>query len=567
MSGPAESMPARRSRVRRATEAILARLLKLPGGATDYTITKDLRIPARDGAVLLADHLAPVGEARGTVLIRGPYGFDGTGAFVSGGLLARYGYHVVLARTRGTFGSGGTFEPFVREVDDAADTVAWLRRQPFFGGRFATYGGSYLGFTQWALLMDPPPELATSVMQMVPHDFSRAAYADGAFNLDLTLGWSDHVTHQEDLSFLGAQLRGATSVRRQRSANTTLPVAAAADRLTQGRATWFREWATRRQLSDPYWGRTQLGAALEKVDVPVLLQTGWQDLFLDQTLGQYARLRDRGVDVGLTVGPWTHQSSVMQGYATLIPETLSWLAEHLDGDGGGRRPTPVRVQVTGTDEWRQLPAWPPAATPVVLHPHPGGVLAADPASAGSSPATFTYDPADPTPSLGGRLLPPKASGYKDDSDLASRTDVVTFTGPALLAPLEVIGVPFVVLAHRSENPHADLFVRVSEVGANGRSRNVTDGFVRLDTADSGEPVELELDAVAHRFAAGSRIRLSVAGGSFPRFERNLGTGEDPGTGTSMAASARAVDLAGSRLVLPVSVTDGHPPRPDAVRSS
>jgi putative CocE/NonD family hydrolase len=540
-----------RSRRRRALDAGLARLVKLPKATTDFTRTPDLRIPMRDGAVLLADHLAPVGQARGTILIRGPYGFNALGSTAFGGLLARYGYHVVLARTRGTFGSGGTFEAFVREIDDAADTVVWLREQPFFRGRFATFGGSYLAFTQWALLMDPPPELATSIMQVAPHDVSRAIYAHGALNLDTWLGWSDQVTHQEQVSVLGAQLRAATSARRQRPANATLPLASAADQLCEGRAPWFRDWVTHRDLSDPFWSRTQLGAALDRVDVPVLLQTGWQDIFLDQTLDQYAHLRNRGVDVALTIGPWTHQGTALQGYQTLIPEALDWLAEHLDQTDLRRRPAPVRIQIDGSDEWRDLPAWPPATGERALHLQPAGGLGDQPAPADAPPATFTYDPTDPTPAVGGRLLPMNLGGYKNDSELAGRPDVLTFTGPPLSAPLDIIGVPVVELAHRSDNPHADLFVRISEVDPKGRSRNVTDGFTRLDPTDSSGVIRLELDATAHRFATGNRIRLLVAGGSFPRFERNLGTDQDPATSTATAPSRRTVDVSASRLLLPV----------------
>src|SRR5215212_2993432 len=108
---------------------------------------------------------------------------------------------VVLARCRGTFGSGGVFEPLIREIDDAADTVEWLRKQSWFGGRFATVGGSYMGFTQWALLMDPPPELAAAVIAVAPHDFSRWMYFGGAFALKDCLAWTDQVAYQEQFGF------------------------------------------------------------------------------------------------------------------------------------------------------------------------------------------------------------------------------------------------------------------------------------------------------------------------------------------------------------------------------
>ena len=90
-------------------------------------------------------------------------------------------------RCRGTFGSGGTFEPFAQEADDAADIVAWMRGRPWFDGRFATQGYSYLGFVQWALLMDPPPEMKAAVIACGPYDFSAFALGTGGFHLSTLL--------------------------------------------------------------------------------------------------------------------------------------------------------------------------------------------------------------------------------------------------------------------------------------------------------------------------------------------------------------------------------------------
>jgi uncharacterized protein len=106
-------------------------------------------------------------------------------------------------------------------------------------------------------------------------------------------------------------------------------------------------------------------------------------------------------------------------------------------------------------------------------------------------------------------------------------------------------------------------VRVSEVDATGRSRNVSDGYRRLDTEKKAtETVRVELDAIAHRFRAGSRIRVLIAGSRVPRYARNLGTDEPPLTGRQLKPATHAVHLGRSRLVLPVgspaSSTDGVP---------
>ncbi|MCK6211624.1 CocE/NonD family hydrolase [Georgenia sp. EYE_87] len=546
--------PRRRSRLERAIDAATTRLFDLPRPRTDYTVTQRLRVPMRDGVHLLADHFAPTGPAVGTVLVRTPYGAD----LVSRALLvapfAPRGYHVVLVQCRGRFGSGGTFEPFMTEVDDAADTVRWLRVQPWFAGRFATYGGSYLSFTQWALLTDPPPELAAAVVQVSLHDFSRAFHPEGAIALEAWLTFAELVA--ENPSVGAMYWRELTAVRRQRGALAHLPVAEAAERLVGDRAPWFREYATHDDPDDPFWSRAQLGAALERAEVPVLLQTGWQDLLLTQTLEQYRQLHRRGVDVALTVGPWTHSSFDVAGRSTIYRETLEWLDEHLAGTRHSERPAPVRIHVTGagagSGQWRSLASWPPPARDTVLHLLPHGRLGPRPAATGLPAASFTYDPAEPTPSLGGRMLTGSKAGYRRDDALARRSDVLAFTGPVLDAALEVVGVPTVELSHASDNPHADLFLRISDVDARGRSRNVSDGFLRLQGASpTPRIVRVELDAVAHRFAAGHRIRLLVAGGSFPWRNRNLGT-PDHATGTRVVPARHTVEVTGSRLHLPAA---------------
>ena len=163
-----------------------------------------------------------------------------------------------------------------------------------------------------------------------------------------------------------------------------------------------------------------------------------------------------------------------------------------------------------------------------------------------APSTFTFDPDDPTPTLGGRLLT-VGSGYRRDNTLAERGDVLSFTGEPLTRDLYVLGTPVVELTHESDNPHVDVFVRISEVDAKGRSRNVSDGYRRLVREPGSGPLRIELDAVAHRFRAGSLLRALVAGGCFPRFARNLGTGDAPiGTAVGRCPSPTSSGTAARR---------------------
>ena len=550
--------PRLRDLTNRVGVGALGRFLRLPGATNRYTMSR-VEIPMRDGVNLVADHYAPTtSRPVGTLLVRGPYGRKRPFSLVFGELYAARGYHVVLQSVRGTFGSGGVFEPMVNEVDDAADTVAWLRQQPWFTGRFATIGLSYLGFTQWALLADPPPELAAAVITVGPHDFRASVWGTGSFAVNDFLGWSDLVSRQEDPGRIRAGIRQLTAPRRVARAVAQVPMGESARTLLGDGAPWFESWVEHTDPDDPFWDRLRVPAALDRVQVPVLLLSGWQDIFLRQTLQQYRHLRDRGVDVALTIGPWTHIQMLTRGLRTSAHETLDWLNTHLGGAPALRRPSPVRVFVAGQG-WHHLPDWPTSTTDYALYLQPGGALAETPPTAGQlRPATFRFNPADPTPTVGGPLLSPNG-GYRDDTRMGLRNDVLTFTAATLTHDLRVHGNPVIELAHTADNPQADLFVRISEVDVRGRSRNVSDGYRRLvntpDKQNGEEMVSVELDAIAHRFRAGSRIRLVIAGGWFPRYARNLGTLEHPLTGREVKPTTHSVYFGRSRLLLPVEAPD------------
>ncbi len=549
--------PPRRTWARRVSEHVLGRMLRLPKASTGYTVSR-VQIPMRDGLKLTADHYAPEAEPVGTLLVRGPYGRGFPFSLVFAGLYAARGYRVLLQSVRGTFGSGGDFVPMIHEADDGADTVAWLREQPWFTGRFATIGLSYLGYTQWALLQDPPPELAAAVITAGPHDFGVASWGTGSFAIDDFLGWSDLVSHQEDPGRARLAIRQLRARRTVARAIAQVPLGAAGRTLLEEGAPWFESWLEHPDPEDPFWKRLRYREALERTRVPVLLIGGWQDLFLQQTLEQYRRLRDRNVDVALTVGPWTHAQLLAQGLGTITRESLSWLQTHLGNPSRSPappRPGRVRVFVAGQG-WLDAPDWPPVTTRHALYLQPGGGLAETAPAATVQPAEFCYDPIDPTPTVGGRILSPSA-GYRADNRLARRDDVLSFTGSALTEDLCVQGNPVIELQHSADNPHVDVFVRISEVDDRGRSRNVSDGYRRLraapDTGSETSPatVTVELDAIAHRFKAGSRIRVLVAGGSHPRYVRNFGTGEPAVTGQQLKPAGHAVHFGDSRLLLPV----------------
>ncbi|MFD9740393.1 CocE/NonD family hydrolase [Umezawaea sp. NPDC059074] len=489
----------------RVVGAVHGKVFGLPPARTPYTVERGVRVPTADGAQLVTDLYAPVGASRGTVLVRTPYGRGLPESLFHGRAFAARGYRVVVQSVRGTDGSTGTFRPMAQEAADAHDTVAWLRRQPWFGGRLATLGGSYLGWTQWALLQDPPPELRACVVVAGPHDFSRAIRGTGSLALADFLTWSATVRARGPHALVSARRRVRGALRER-----TPELAAAA--VFGGERTWFTDWLAHTDLDDPFWADHDATAALASTTVPTLLVGGWHDVFLDQTLEQFRQLEARGVDVALTVGPWTHLDTAAKASLVTDAEALSWFDQHVAGAGSARQ-EPVRVHLTGAGTWRTLPSWPPRTGDRTWRPTASGVLSE---GDGVGIADFAYDPADPTPSLGGRHMSSKA-GRQDNRPLERRADVVTFTSAPLAAPLDVVGTPRVELRLDVTGSDADLFVRLCEVDTRGRSWNVTEAFRRLDPGAT--TVVLPLGSCAHRFRAGHRVRLQVSGGAYPRFAR------------------------------------------------
>ena len=509
-----------------AVSKMLSRAWSLPPQRNFVAIERNVQVPMSDGTVLLADHYLPItSQPAATVLVRCPYGRGAPFSLLQAQLVAERGFHVLLQSCRGTFGSGGQFEPMRREASDGQDTVAWLRGQSWFDGRLATFGASYLGFVQWALALDPPSELVAAVVVVGPHDFSRTAYRNGAFDLYNFLSWSDLIVHQERVNPVSGIVRTVTADRRLRSALDRAPVTEGARDLLGTGAPWFETWLEHPQLTDPFWAPLQCGAALQRISVPTLLIGGWQDLFLEQTIEQFGALAERGVPTRMLIGAWTHVDTATKA-GPAFAEGLAWLERHA-GQVPGEPATghSVRYWVGGAREWREMATWPPdGQTPQRWYLGPDGTLSPKEPPDGT-PATFRYDPADPTPSVGGAIIALNA-GVRDNRAVEQRPDVLVFTSEPLGEPIEVIGDVTAELHVTRDNPNADLFVRLCDVDPRGRSRNVCDGIVRLTDADplSGT-VRVSLIGAAHRFGRGHQLRVQVAGGAHPRFARNPGNGQ------------------------------------------
>jgi hypothetical protein len=531
--------------------------LKLPPALTrDVAVHRDVAVTAPDGVTLLTDlyRARPDGPLP-TILIRSPYGRRSPWGLAAR-LFAERGYHAVVQSTRGTFGSGGQIDAD-REAGDGRATADWITQQPWSNGELGTFGGSYLSFTQYALASTRPPQLKAMAVGVWGAERRGGYYPGGSFALDRALNWTYGVSQQER-----SRLALVGGGRKLRPALDHLPLLDA-DILAAGHPVgYYRDWLEHDQPGDPYWTPTDFRPLLPSLGIPVTMIAGWYDLFLPLMLADYQALRAGGQQARLRVGPWRHSSQVMFRHS--LHDALDWFGVHLrrQAQEPGQPGPPVDIEVMGGGGWRQLPDWPPAASTQRWHLQPGRALSLAP-PAPSEPDLYRYDPAEPTPAVGGTSTGPN-SGPKDNRELEGRPDVLTFSTEPLDAALDVTGPVRAELYVTSSLAHTDFFARLCDVDPKGRSTNVTDGLIRLTAADQEGPVLIDLWPTAHRFQPGHRIRLQVSSGAHPRFARNPGTGQPLATATALRVAEQTLyhdPDHPSAVLLPVAGPAAEPPGP------
>jgi putative CocE/NonD family hydrolase len=511
-----------------------------------------IAVRARDGAILRTDHYATRAADAPTVLVRTPYGRGGLTA-VAARYFARHGLHVVVSSCRGTGGSSGAFDPMRHERDDGLDTVDWLRRQPWFNGRLGTFGVSYVGYTQFAIA--DVPEIAAMVTAITASQFRDPTYSGESFSLYTVLAWASLIQAQSG-PFLPNAMELLRGQPRLRKALASLPLGEADLLATGTEVAFFRRWVSlagqERQTADEYWGPLNHHDRLDGITAPVLMIGGWYDIFLPWQLRDYAALRATGARPHLTIGPWTHGSIGLM--SATVRDGLAWLRYHLRGEGPPPGERPVRLHVGG-DGWREYENWPPTSGESPWYLHDGALSPTPPTS--SSVESFRYDPAHPTPMVGGPLLVANVAGPRDNRELEARPDVLVYSSEPLESDLDAVGPVSATVRVRADQPYFDLFVRLCDVEpGDGRSINLCDGLARVTpgrfpVADDGTiAVTVELWPIGHRFGAGHRLRVQVSGGAFPRYPRSTGTGDPLG----IAVDLRPVEIAVHSGVLTLPAT-------------
>jgi putative CocE/NonD family hydrolase len=465
--------------------------------------------------------------------------------------LAAQGYAVLVTDCRGRFASDGEFEPFVGDGDDGYDTVQWAAAQEWCTGAVATIGPSYLGATALLAAREQPPALRCSIAVLTASDYAHGwIYQGGALSLAFAYGWGRLITSGSAASgglagtASGGQLAPEDAIERlARRPLTQLPDAP--------EPHWTR-WLEH-PPEDAYWEGVRLSASYDRFEVPVFHIGGWFDIFSVGSFRNFMGMRAAGRAPQHLFGfPLAHggdgrgeaRLEFNAGGSGVMRAWDGFLRQHLLGEATAL--PSVRYFMLGADEWREADDWPPPeGQSHVLYLHSDGhantaagdgVLADSPPQA-EPPDRYVYDPSDPVPTWGGATMamPGQAPGPAEQTAIEQRHEVLCYSTSVLSEPVSIAGPVFVELWAVTDALDTDWTSKLVDVHPDGRAISLLDGIIRARYRDSfnapravtpGEPARyiIELSHIAHRFAAGHRIRLEVSSSNFPRFDANPNTG-------------------------------------------
>jgi putative CocE/NonD family hydrolase len=548
----------------------------------DVRIQLDLWMPMRDGVRLYAVLYRPIeGDKFPVLLIRSPYSTQHP-RYVEWALrFARSGYAVVLQDCRGRFESEGKWRPYIDEANDGYDTQEWLGAQSWCDGHIGAFGVSYPGFTQ----ILPASLRSPYVKALVPIANQEDNYGHLRYNGVLQL--------QNTMNFMWIGDRTLQNVAREQidmeKVYRRLPLISALDSIAE--RPFYRDMI-RHTRFDAFWKSYSMKGRYAEVDVPAYFITGWYDNLLHEGFKCYSgwKSQARSPEVRersrLLVGPWTHSligSAEPFGDVDFGPEAavdmpgehLRWYDQRLRGiDTGIDDEPPVRLFVMGENRWRSEQEWPLARTQYsryYLHSQgranslfgDGSLGLEAPADEGVD--SFTYDPQEPMPTLGGQSMFITNTGPRDRKPLERRDDVLVYSTAPLDEDVEVTGPVKLTLFAASSAKDTDFTATLVDVHPGGAAIHITEGIVRARFRDSyEEPTLIEPGAVyeykivlwetSNLFKKGHCIRLEISSSNFPRFDRNLNTGAEAGLDAEMRVAEQTVfhnDQYPSHLTLPI----------------
>jgi putative CocE/NonD family hydrolase len=616
-------------------------LSELDNGLLDCYVERNLMVEMRDGVRLATDlyrpamNGKPIDEEFPTLLVRTPY--DKNGGAEDGKWFCRHGYTVCIQDLRGVFNSEGAFGKYENSDVDGYDTIEWIAKQDWSTGKVGTFGGSFLAHVQVAAAAINPPHLSAMVL-------TEGGYAN-AFSTSVRHGGAFEMTGLTWLLMGGIRSQEAAKNPVIRAALQSIPLDSYLEpvlgQVKKG-ITPFNQVPNYENVFfesllhteyDDYWKTPWHSAELyyeEFADVPTLIQTGWYDHYTENDCKLYRGLsRTKKGPIKLIVGPWTHggTSLTYAGEVEFGPKApldvsispsynhlrLRWFDRWLKGIENNAEEDPaVRIFTMGGGlgrrkyrfmqhggTWNFESDWPLPETKFTSHymTESGNLTPRVPIEKNSS-TSYTFDPRNPVPTIGGQRDPHYMLGgeYRNLEGaynqverkeffgskppfvpLTFRNDVLVFKTQPLPEPIEVTGPVKVKLWISTTAPDTDFTAKLVDwYPPNidyplGFAMNLTDGITRARYRDSWErptllkpneiyPLEITMYPTSNLFAKNHMIRVDISSSNYPRFDINPNTGDSLGKSRRFSLTDNTVYHEidhPSHIILPIIKRNKH----------
>jgi uncharacterized protein len=504
---------------------------------------------------------------------------------------------VVIQDVRGRYTSEGEWYPFRHEQNDGYDAVEWAAALPYSNGKVGMMGASYVGATQVLAAIAAPPHLSAIAPNETASNYHDGwTYQSGAFEQWFDQNWTTQLaqnTLQRVITENSNALVGSNKLPLTEFPVFNFGQLPADAQLTAKIAPYYLDWLAHPDY-DSYWKQWSIEEHYSNIAVPMLSVGGWYDIFNAGTIRNYMGAKAHGsteaartqqhllIEIGGHAGFGRKIGDVEFGphatenvYDEVIVDWYDFLLKGIKNEFATDKP--VKLFLMGVNEYRQEDDWPPPQakyTKYFLHSSgkanslrgDGSLSTTAPKS--ESPDTYVYDPMNPTPTVGGPLCcdaKHMEPGPRDQRSVENRDDVLVYSIGPLTQDLEVVGPVTATLFVKSSAVDTDFTGKLVDVRPDGFAQDLTEGIFRMRYKESPEhqvlinpgqiyEISLDLWATANVFQKGHTLRLEISSSNFPRFDRNLNTGEQIVFGKN-AVSATNVILHDSEhpsaLILPV----------------
>lgn len=331
----------------------------------NYIIQDSTMITMRDGVKLAAVIVRnkSFGEVQPAVMMSSIYAQADEVAKAKE--ISNQGFIGIILNTRGKYVSTAAIEPWEHDAEDTYDAIDWISKQSWCDGKIGMYGGSYLGFTQWAAAKKLHPALKTIVPQVAAAPGIDFPHTNGIAST-YSLRWSRYVTNHkltDHADFQDSDQWYEFSKKWFISGKAFNSL----DSMKGKPNATFQKWL--KHISyDKYWQKmSPYREEFSKINIPVLSITGYFDGDQDGALHYFNQHNKWNPNANhyLLIGPYDHlgaqhtPSAVVNGYEIDPTANISindlvfqWLNYTLKG---GAKPEllkdKVNYQVMGTDTW------------------------------------------------------------------------------------------------------------------------------------------------------------------------------------------------------------------------